>query len=257
MNITFSAGKNTVEVLCMTEKIGLEKTVVFNLKSENESDVNNIVNEKGRESRSFYYKLGLLYFLNIVDWICTEALIGSGHFVEANPVMQPVLENFWLTLLIKGILPLVLVLGCALIYKLAEIGRSKTAEMLLTVGIVSYALVNLWHIFNFVLLFCQSDVQVRKFRFSYPKDGRTRKAARDTHLPSDCCRHAVPYIPDGHFLKGNSSRNRADFAVEYLKESCYTDSVSSDKAHLISFFNIKRNIGKKVSFDKSHCKISY
>ncbi len=69
--------------------------------------------------------------------------------------MQPVLENFWLTLLIKGILPLVLVLGCALIYKLAEIGRSKTAEILLTVGIVSYALVNLWHIFNFVLLFCR------------------------------------------------------------------------------------------------------
>ena len=129
----------------MTEKTGLEKTVVFNLKSANESDVNNIVNEKGHESRSFYYKLGLLYFLNIVDWICTEALIGSGHFVEANPVMQPVLENFWLTLLIKG----------ALIYKLAEIGRSKTAEMLLTVGIVSYALVNLWHIFNFVLLFCR------------------------------------------------------------------------------------------------------
>ena len=54
MNITFSAGKNTVEVLCMTEKIGLEKTVVFNLKSENESDVNNIVNEKGSERSSFY-----------------------------------------------------------------------------------------------------------------------------------------------------------------------------------------------------------
>ena len=69
MNITFSAGKNTVEVLCMTEKTGLEKTVVFNLKSANESDVNNIVNEKGHESHSFYYKLGLLYFLNIVDWI--------------------------------------------------------------------------------------------------------------------------------------------------------------------------------------------
>ena len=59
----------------MTEKTGLKKTVVFNLKSANESDVNNIVNEKGHESRSFYYKLGLLYFLNIVDWICTEALI--------------------------------------------------------------------------------------------------------------------------------------------------------------------------------------
>lgn len=139
----------------MTEKAELEKTVVFNLKSADDTQSDNVYDEKSHESRSFYYKLGLLYFLNIVDWICTETLIGSGHFVEANPVMQPVLENFWLTLLIKGILPLVLVLGCALIYKLAEIGRSKTAEMLLTVGIVSYALVNLWHIFNFVLLFCR------------------------------------------------------------------------------------------------------
>ena len=139
----------------MTEKAELEKTVVFNLKSADATQSDNVYDEKSHESRSFYYKLGLFYFLNIVDWICTEALIGSGHFVEANPVMQPVLENFWLTLLIKGILPLVLILGCALIYKLAEIGRSKTAEMLLTVGIVSYALVNLWHIFNFVFLFCR------------------------------------------------------------------------------------------------------
>ena len=139
----------------MTEKAELEKTVVFNLKSADSTQSDNVYDEKSHESYSFYYKLGLLYFLNIVDWICTEALIDSGHFVEANPVMQPVLENFWLTLLIKGILPLVLILGCALIYKLAEIGRSKTAERLLTVGIVSYALVNLWHIFNFVLLFCR------------------------------------------------------------------------------------------------------
>ena len=64
MNINILCGKNTVEVLCMTEKAGLEKTVVFNLKSANESDVNNIVNEKGHESRSFYYKLGLLYSFN-------------------------------------------------------------------------------------------------------------------------------------------------------------------------------------------------
>ena len=36
----------------MTEKAGLEKTVVFNLKSANESDVNNIVNEYDEEERS-------------------------------------------------------------------------------------------------------------------------------------------------------------------------------------------------------------
>ena len=139
----------------MTEKTGLEKTVVFNLKSANESDVNNIVNEKGHESRSFYYKLGLLYFLNIVDWICTEALIGSGHFVEANPVMQPVLENFWLTLLIKGVIPLAVILLSCLVNKWANAGDSIIINIMLYVGISIYMLVNLWHIFNFVLLFCR------------------------------------------------------------------------------------------------------
>lgn len=108
---------------------------------------------KVKFSASFYYRLGLLYFLNIVDWICTEALIGSGYFVEANPVMRPVLEDFWLTMLIKGVLPLVLIIGCAFIYHIAHIERCKTAEILLNCGIVAYALVNLWHIFNFVLLF--------------------------------------------------------------------------------------------------------
>lgn len=37
---------------------------------------------------SFYQKLIFLYFLNIVDWICTEALLSSGRFYEANPFME-------------------------------------------------------------------------------------------------------------------------------------------------------------------------
>lgn len=102
---------------------------------------------------SFYSKLALLYFLNVTDWICTEALIGSGYFYEANPVMRPILEDFWLTVLIKGILPLVLVCGCALIYRLAGTGQTFMTNLILYIGIISYALVNLWHIINFVLLF--------------------------------------------------------------------------------------------------------
>lgn len=107
----------------------------------------------GGRGFSFYYKLIFLYFLNIIDWICTEVLIGSGRFYEANPIMQPVLQNFWMTLLIKGILPLALVLGCALIYKLANVEQGTITNVLLYIGIIAYALVNLWHILNFVLLF--------------------------------------------------------------------------------------------------------
>lgn len=102
---------------------------------------------------SFYTKLFFLYFLNIVDWVCTEALIASGKFYEANPVMQPILNGFWPTVIVKGVLPLALVLLCALIYRLAGSSESFAANLLLYIGISAYALVNLWHIFNFVLLF--------------------------------------------------------------------------------------------------------
>ena len=55
---------------------------------------------------SFYQKLFFLYILNLSDWLCTEALLATGRFVEANPIMNPVMPHFLPTLLLKGILPL-------------------------------------------------------------------------------------------------------------------------------------------------------
>ncbi len=103
--------------------------------------------------RSFYVRLLFLYFLNLTDWICTEALLFSGRFSEANPIMRPVLGGVWQTIFFKGILPLLLVLLCAAVYKLAGEEESRFANILLNIGIVAYILVNLRHIFNFVLLF--------------------------------------------------------------------------------------------------------
>ena len=102
---------------------------------------------------SFYKKLGLLYLLNLIDWICTEVLIGSGRFTEANPIMQPVLSGFGSTLLIKGVIPLALIVLCGVLFKLTGEAENKFANVLIIIGIVVYSLVNLWHIFNFVLLF--------------------------------------------------------------------------------------------------------
>lgn len=122
----------------------------------NSSTANFDANTQVREVKtglSFYKRLGLLYFLNIVDWLCTETLLNSGKFAEANPIMQPVLSGFWQTALIKGVLPLALILVCALIYKLSGIEENRFATILINIGIIAYSLVNLWHIFNFVLLF--------------------------------------------------------------------------------------------------------
>ena len=114
---------------------------------------NTATQQKQKSGVSFYVKLGLLYFLNLIDWICTEVLIGSGKFTEANPIMQPVLNGFGSTLLIKGVLPLVLIVLCGVLFRLTGETENKVANVLITFGIVAYSLVNLWHIFNFVLLF--------------------------------------------------------------------------------------------------------
>lgn len=122
-------------------------TVAIPVQADSVSDV------KVKKGYSFYQKLFFLYFLNLTDWLCTEALLGSGKFYEANPFMQPVLGDFWMTIIIKGVLPLTLVLVCALIYKLADTEQSFLTNLVLYSGIIAYACVNLWHIFNFVLLF--------------------------------------------------------------------------------------------------------
>ena len=113
----------------------------------------NILLSKRKSRFSFYDKLALLYLLNLVDWLCTEALLLSGRFREANPLMNGVITGFYPALIIKAALPLAIIMICTILYKLMGEGESRFADVMIYIGIVLYALINLWHIFNFVLLF--------------------------------------------------------------------------------------------------------
>ncbi len=106
-----------------------------------------------RSRYSLYHKLVLLYGLNLVDWMCTEVLLATGLFYEANPLMSGVLPHFLPTLLLKGLLPLAMSLLCAWLFRRSGLRESPVSSVLLNGGIVAYSLVNLWHIVNFLLLF--------------------------------------------------------------------------------------------------------
>lgn len=108
---------------------------------------------KQKSGFSFYDKLAFLYLLNIIDWLCTEALLLSGRFYEANPLMSGVITGFYSTLLIKAVLPLAVIILCSVVYRLSGAQEYRFADVMIYIGIVIYALLNLWHIFNFVLLF--------------------------------------------------------------------------------------------------------
>ena len=110
-------------------------------------------NAAARRGISFYRRLALLYILNLTDWLCTRVLLASGFFVEANPLMKSVMNGLGQSVLVKCVLPLVMILLCAVLCKLAGAEHNKFANLMVTIGIVAYSLVNAWHIFNFVLLF--------------------------------------------------------------------------------------------------------
>ena len=112
-----------------------------------------VVLRKAKNGLSFYDKLGFLYLLNIIDWLCTEALLLTGRFHEANPLMSIVITGFVPALIIKAALPLGITALCFLIYRLGGEGENKFADVVVYIGVTLYALINLWHIFNFVLLF--------------------------------------------------------------------------------------------------------
>ena len=112
-----------------------------------------VIPSDSKKGFSFYDKLAFLYLLNIIDWLCTEALLLSGRFYEANPLMSTFITEFWQTFIIKVLLPLVITVLCSVIFKLSGAEELRFADVLIYIGIVIYALLNVWHIFNFVLLF--------------------------------------------------------------------------------------------------------
>lgn len=123
------------------------------MNAEISSNKINAAAQNRKSGYTFYEKMAFLYFLNIIDWLCTEALLMTGRFYEGNPLMQGVITGFWQTLLIKGAAPLALVIACCIIYRLSGETDYLFADVMIYIGIVLYALLNLWHIFNFVLLF--------------------------------------------------------------------------------------------------------
>ena len=102
---------------------------------------------------NFYEKLAFLYLLNLIDWLCTEALLLTGRFYEANPLMSGLITGFWSAFIIKAVMPLGMIIICSVVYRISGGIESLAADIIIYTGIVLYALVNLWHIFNFVLLF--------------------------------------------------------------------------------------------------------
>ena len=108
--------------------------------------------EKPRQY-GFGVKLFFLYFLNVADWFCTQTLIDTGRFQEANPLMAWLMEYPIVLFFVKCMLPLALSIFIWLFYKIFKLEQNKFTNFVIYAGVIIYTAVIIVHIVNFVILY--------------------------------------------------------------------------------------------------------
>lgn len=96
-------------------------------------------------------RLILLFALNVSDWICTLALLSTGMFAEANPLMRSVMESPLLGFFIKALLPFSLIM-----YALSKLKNAEPKQVLISnnialIGVAVYVIVNIYHLICFTV----------------------------------------------------------------------------------------------------------
>lgn len=115
----------------------------------------NNMNKKAFTYEQFEIIFKLVYFLNLTDIMMTLALVQTGLFKEANPIMAPIVQHPYLAVMIKAIVPLFVI-----VYTLWRVRCSewdlKMAKFL-KIGSYScfafYLIVNLMHLFYTIMYF--------------------------------------------------------------------------------------------------------
>lgn len=98
-------------------------------------------------------RLFLLFLLNMSDWICTLALLSTGMFEEANPLMKNIIESPLLGFLVKAALPFCLILFAVSKLKVADSRQLIVSNNIALFGVAVYLLINIYHLFCFSLVF--------------------------------------------------------------------------------------------------------
>ena len=87
--------------------------------------------------------------LNMSDWVCTLALVSTGVFEEANPLMKNVISMPMLGFLVKVALPLVMILAALPRLKNSDERQVLLSNRVCLSGVLIYVLINLYHLFCF------------------------------------------------------------------------------------------------------------
>lgn len=101
---------------------------------------------------SITQKLVLLYLLNVLDMLMTNNLLDTRLFMEANPIMAPLINsNQNLGLFVKLTIPFILISVVTYRLKSASEKQMKIANILITISLIVYGMINILHVANLLI----------------------------------------------------------------------------------------------------------
>lgn len=97
-------------------------------------------------------KLTLLYILNAIDIVFTFGLLKTGLFKEINRLMISVVDNPWLSIMIKLIVPALLIIY--ILFRLEELPETnmRLCHICVNIVLVIYTAITIMHL-SYLCLF--------------------------------------------------------------------------------------------------------
>ena len=92
------------------------------------------------------HKLLILYLLNVTDILFTLLLLSTDLFMEANIIMKKAVESLPASFLAKIVLPAALLFYLFLRIKSATQKQLKQSNIILSIVIATYVLINISHL---------------------------------------------------------------------------------------------------------------
>lgn len=98
-------------------------------------------------------RLFLLFMLNMSDWLCTLALLSTGYFEEANPLMKNVIASPILGFAVKILIPLAFIILALTKVRDADDRQILVSNNIALFGVAMYLMINIYHILCFTMLY--------------------------------------------------------------------------------------------------------
>lgn len=97
-------------------------------------------------------RLILLYFLNVTDLLFTSILLNTGCFIELNPFMKPIINNYNFSIPLKCLLPMLLFYVLYIRMQKATNKQLEISNKFIYALLISYVVINISHLINIFLI---------------------------------------------------------------------------------------------------------